>query len=50
MFEDGGLQVDQPFQKMIEIPDAGPILDLKVVSIDNGESYMVLAITENCLY
>lgn len=44
----GKLEILEKFDCMLELPDSRAILDLKIVRIQ--ESFMVLAVTDNCLY
>ena len=44
-----GLEIFEPFESVLELPNAKAILDLKVAKI-NYESIIIMAITESNLY
>mmetsp|Transcript_34579 Transcript_34579/g.52888 ORF Transcript_34579/g.52888 Transcript_34579/m.52888 type:complete len:268 (+) Transcript_34579:218-1021(+) len=48
-FSPAGLELVEPFSSVLEIPDAKPILDLKIASITFDQN-IVLAVTESSLY
>lgn len=46
--QDGKLEMLEKFEMVLELPEARAILDLKVAQL--GDSCIVLAVTDSCLY